>query len=44
MSGFGGEFGVKVSEGEGFGGTAIGGETAFDGIGDGGGVGGDGGG
>ena len=42
--GFGGEFGEEVSEGEGLGGVAVGGETALDGVGDGDGVVGNGGG
>ena len=33
--GFGGEFGEEVSEGEGLGGVAVGGEAALDGVGDG---------
>lgn len=41
--GLGGELGVEVGEGEGFGGPALGGEAALYGFGDGGGVGGDGG-
>lgn len=40
-AGFGGELGVEVGEGEGLGGAALGGEAAFDGVGYGGGVGGD---
>lgn len=41
---FGGELGVEIGEGEGVGGFAVSGEAAFEGLGDCGGVGGDGGG